>query len=1398
MRKFKSGTKILKAGIFLAVIGATLFFLNSSESQKADIKSDNINISKFVHLTFDPERGLDALRFSAQDILTLNKEEKSKDYISPVYNLSFESNAISPDWQGQELKDNSVKLFVKLNDSKGWNDWQEVKVEDIDEGKDGTKTDKKFGELFFGNKINAFQYKVSLSKNTDGKPPVIRNVNFSNIDSTKGPKLSPNQGIIKKANASPRIISRAEWGCPEKDYSPDWPPQYQSATHVIIHHTTGDIGYGDTYSQMRAIWHHHRYRTNSDGSVWGDIGYNYVIDGYGNVFEGRFGGENVVGGHAYPYNWGSIGISIMGDYVNHDISDASRSSLTDVMAKKFGDRNLYPTGNRVIEAKNVNGNKVSDYWGRTTPSLNGIIGHRDANPTACPGGAFFNTFGNENWGIRYWTNLQYNQYKSSISISEFSISPSNPSLGETVTVKFKARNLLNASNIVESVGVATRFGEWNEDTGFNNNVTFYPNETKQFEYTKKYWRLGTYSSWISYKQYGIWRNAFSDSGVPGGLNIATHIPNVKVIESLSLNPEYPLADQTPETSFKIHNYDSRPATINAIGVAVRFNGQNRDFVWKPITLDPGAEYTYADSQTFSQVGQYSSWVSTLWPDNNWRNIGADQNKKSDLNFGVYQTPADSKISSSLSISPKYPVKGQTVTASFRVKNFGSQPIRYYRIGVALRGPNDFDLINDFTWRTEVIPGNTEVTLNYSKVINEAGSYFAYLSSCNGSSWSSDLPKTSNDVSLSSNFTVYQTAADPKITSSLNITPQDPVMGQAVTASFEIKNFGDQPIDFKSLGVAVRINNQPQDFTWNAYTLLGGEPKTITLTQNFNSAGNYSAWISAYWPAGYWSSFQTTGTNIQTSANFGVSDFIDKIRISSFSISPTNPVVGEEVTATVGVTNLSNANISINTFGVAVRINPKDGFLPKDFAYTSLNLQANQPTTLTYKQVFNNWAYYETFITYYYGGKWYYPMNNNGVSGMLSFTTHLPDIRITSNIVIDSVSPIMGQTIGGYFTAKSFDSRPVNLTMGIASRYDNQNKDFEWKNITFQPGESKQYSATRTADAVGNHWAWISVHSPLGYWYTPSLADGATISSTQFNVIAHLTTPIVVTGVGGDYAIRNSSGQTLAIKNQWNETSVSYTNGKYYITAPNFALVTNSYIRLEPIGNTVMQINSYYDPNWNSTINYNRFKGTIEIKYSQTSNALWAINDLPMEDYLKGMAETLPSSHQAHLMTMSVAERSYAYYHLVHNGKHPGEPFHLLNSRTVNGVKNGDDQVYVGYGIEEQSSAIRDAVNATSQKVVTYNSLPVVTPYFSRSDGITLSAQDTWRWDWAPWLISVPDPDCNGMTRAGHGVGLSAYGALKRAERGDSYESILQYYYRGTSLGSINNPGIKIGIYKVQY
>src|SRR5437870_7834653 len=70
------------------------------------------------------------------------------------------------------------------------------------------------------------------------------------------------------------------------------------------------------------------------GNGWNDIGYNFLVDRYGQVFEGRYGGvdRNVVGAHAEGFNTGSVGVAVIGTFESSGITPAARAALVSLLA----------------------------------------------------------------------------------------------------------------------------------------------------------------------------------------------------------------------------------------------------------------------------------------------------------------------------------------------------------------------------------------------------------------------------------------------------------------------------------------------------------------------------------------------------------------------------------------------------------------------------------------------------------------------------------------------------------------------------------------------------------------------------------------------------------------------------------------------------------------------------------------------------------------------------------------------------------------------------------------------------------------------------------------------------------------------------------------------------------
>jgi peptidoglycan hydrolase-like amidase len=210
---------------------------------------------------------------------------------------------------------------------------------------------------------------------------------------------------------------------------------------------------------------------------------------------------------------------------------------------------------------------------------------------------------------------------------------------------------------------------------------------------------------------------------------------------------------------------------------------------------------------------------------------------------------------------------------------------------------------------------------------------------------------------------------------------------------------------------------------------------------------------------------------------------------------------------------------------------------------------------------------------------------------------------------------------------------------------------------------------------------------------------------------------------------------------------------------------------------VTLVNFLNVPEWNKTLNDNVYRNVIEWRI--LSGKLVTINELPVELYLRGLAEVSNTAHPEKQKTMAIIARSYAQYYLTRDQKFPGMPYQLDDDPN-------SSQKYLGYGYEKRSPNFVAAVNATKNQVVTYDGEVVKTPYFNKSDGRTRSAQEVWGWTNTPYLVSVADPLCQSEEKklSGHGVGLSGCGADGAAARGYTAEQILHYYYPGTIISTL--------------
>lgn len=247
--------------------------------------------------------------------------------------------------------------------------------------------------------------------------------------------------------------------------------------------------------------------------------------------------------------------------------------------------------------------------------------------------------------------------------------------------------------------------------------------------------------------------------------------------------------------------------------------------------------------------------------------------------------------------------------------------------------------------------------------------------------------------------------------------------------------------------------------------------------------------------------------------------------------------------------------------------------------------------------------------------------------------------------------------------------------------------------------------------------------------------------------------------------------------------LTYANGTYAISAPGLTFSGSGYIRLEPVDDmhAVFTLENFTRTvNWKKGLNFNKYRGAAEYRVTSDSKATpYIINDLLFSDYVAGIAEVSDGAPEEFIKAQLTAARTYAYYIKEHTTKH--------NTRNFDVVGSTIDQLYLGYVSEVDMPGIAKAAQETHGYMVTYNDTVVITPYFSRSSGVTRAWSDVWGGENKPWLVPVAahyDAQ-TGKSRLGHGVGMSGQDAMQRADKeGLTWDQLLAYYYTGTTVERI--------------
>lgn len=231
-------------------------------------------------------------------------------------------------------------------------------------------------------------------------------------------------------------------------------------------------------------------------------------------------------------------------------------------------------------------------------------------------------------------------------------------------------------------------------------------------------------------------------------------------------------------------------------------------------------------------------------------------------------------------------------------------------------------------------------------------------------------------------------------------------------------------------------------------------------------------------------------------------------------------------------------------------------------------------------------------------------------------------------------------------------------------------------------------------------------------------------------------------------------------------------------------------RLITIESDVLRVDSWTRiPTWDTTKKYNDNLFRWRLLVRNDNGKLLIVNDLPVEDYLRGMGEVSESdarSDPEKVKAIIVAARSYALYYAdpklpYKDRKFPGKPYDISDNPD-------ESQQYKGYSYELRSPTVSTLVWVTKWEVITYNNKTIKAPYsqspwrertYSYTEycvdrGVT-TCKDI------PYLQSVVDPGAVWTSRSGHGFGISWVGATYFSRIWWDYKKIIKYYLTGVEI-----------------
>ena len=291
-------------------------------------------------------------------------------YKSPKLHAPGRFNTVGMRWRGGSAR---VELKMRVKKSGGkWTRWQAVESQsgDAPDPRTGEPTPYNVTAPAWAGQSDWVQFKAN-------RP--ISGATFHFVEATGARRPVAHAAAADK----PAIVTRDEWGA--QDCKPRTSPAYGEVKAAIIHHTVNlnDYTPEEAPDIVLGICRYHR---NSNG--WNDIGYNFLVDKYGTIYEGRAGGvdQAVIGAQAQGFNSQTTGIANIGTFTDVPQTQVALEAIAKLIRWKLPLSGAPTAGD--VELTSAGGN-TSRYPAGTVVTKPRVLGHRDTGQTECPGDALY-------------------------------------------------------------------------------------------------------------------------------------------------------------------------------------------------------------------------------------------------------------------------------------------------------------------------------------------------------------------------------------------------------------------------------------------------------------------------------------------------------------------------------------------------------------------------------------------------------------------------------------------------------------------------------------------------------------------------------------------------------------------------------------------------------------------------------------------------------------------------------------------------------------------------------------------------------------------------------------------------------------------------------------------------